>query len=66
LYQETSLQYEFDLIEIKCRGVYEQIHFRIQIINLDEDVIQMFTIYIRIAFAAELGNHIQDVCAVAL
>ena len=66
LSQETSLHDEFDLIETKCRGVYEQIHFRIQIRNLDEDVIQMLTIHIRISFAAELGNHIQEVCAVAL
>ena len=64
--QETSLHDEFDLIEAKCRGVYERIYICIQIRNLDEDVIQMLTIHIRIAFAAELGNHIQEVCAVAL
>ena len=52
--------------ELQCRGVNEQIHFRIQIRNLDEDVIQMLTIQIRILFAAELGNHIQEVCAIAL
>ena len=64
--QETSLHDEFDLIETKCRGVYEQIHFRIQIRNLDEDVIQMLTNQIKIAFVAELGNHIHEVCAIAL
>jgi hypothetical protein len=64
--QETSLYDEFDLIETKCRGMYEQIHFSIQIRNLDEDVIQMLTIQIRIAFAAEVGNHIHEVCAIAL
>ena len=42
--QEASLYDEFDLIETKCRGVYEQMYFRIQIRNLDEDVIQMLTI----------------------
>ena len=64
--QETSLHDEFDLIETKCRGVYERIYIRIQIRNLDEDVIQMLTIHIRIPFAAELGNHIQEESAVAL
>ena len=64
--QETSLHDEFDLIETKCRGVYEQMYFRIQIRNLDEDVIQMLTIHIRISFTVELENHIQEVCAVAL
>jgi hypothetical protein len=44
----------------------EQIHFRIQIRNLDEDIIQMLTIQIRILFAAKLENHIQEVCAIAL
>jgi hypothetical protein len=44
----------------------EQIHFRIQIRNVDEDVVEMFTIQIRILFAAKLGNHIQEVCAIAL
>jgi hypothetical protein len=64
--QEASLQNEFDIIEAKCRGVYEQIYIRIQIRNLDEDVIRLLTIHIRISFAAELGNHIQEVCAIAL
>ena len=66
LCQEPPFEDEFDLIEAKCRGVNEQIHFRIQIRNLDENVIQMLTIQIKISFAAELGNHIQEVCAVAL
>ena len=66
LYQQTPFTVEFDFIEAKCGGVNERIHFRIQIQNLDEDVIQMLTILIRIAFAAELGNHIHKVCAIAL
>ena len=64
--RDPPLHDEFDLIETKCRGVYKQIHFRIQIRNLDEDVILMLTIHIRIAFAAELGNRIHEVCAIAL
>ena len=55
---------EFDFIEAKGRGVNEQINFRIQIRNLDEDVIQMLTIQIRISFATELGNHIQKARAI--
>ena len=34
--------------------------------NLDENVIHMLTTQMRISFAAELGNHIQKVCAVAV
>ena len=64
--QETSFHDEFDCIKTKYRGVYKQIHFRIQIGNLDEDVIQMLTIQIRISFAAKLRNHIHKVCAIAL
>ncbi len=64
--QETSLHDEFDLIKTKCRCVYEQIHIRIQIRNLDVHVIQMLTIHVRILFATKDGNHIQEVCAVAL
>ena len=64
--QETSLHDEFDLIETKCQGVYEKIHIRIQIRNLDEDVLQMLTIQIRIAFAAEFGNYIHEFYAIAL
>ena len=63
--QETFLHDEFDLIETKCRGVHEQIHFRIQIRNLDEDVIHMLTAHVRILFATEFGNHVQEVCTVA-
>jgi hypothetical protein len=66
LCQKTPFEDEFDFVEAKCRGVNELIHFHIQIRNLDEDVIQMLTILIRIFFAAELGNHIQEVCAIAL
>ena len=64
--QKTPFEDEFDFIEAKGRGVNEQIHFRIQIRNLDEDVIEMLTIQIRILFVAELGNHIQEACAIAL
>ena len=66
LCQQTPFNDEFDFIEAKCRGVNEQIYFRIQIRNLDEDVIQMLTNQIRIAFAAELGYHIHEVCAITL
>ena len=34
--------------------------------NFDEDVIKMLTIQIIIAFAAELGNHIHEICQIAL
>ena len=66
LCQKTPFEDEFNFIEAKRRGVNEQIHFRIQIINLDKDVIQIFTIHIRILFATELGNHIQQIYAIAL
>ena len=66
LCQKTPFEDELDFIEVKCRGVNGHIHFRIQIKNLDEDVIKMLTIHIRILFAAKLGNHIQEVCAIAL
>ena len=56
--QKAPFKDEFDFIEAKCWGVNEQIHLRIQIRNLDEDVIEMLTIHIRILFAAEFGNHI--------
>ena len=58
MYQKNPFEEEFDFIEAKCQGMNEQIHFRIQIRNLDEDVIEMLTIQIRILFAAKLGNHI--------
>jgi hypothetical protein len=66
LCQKTPFEDEFDFIEAKCRGVNKQIHFRIQIRNLNEDVIERLTILIRISFAAEFGNHIQEVCAITL
>jgi hypothetical protein len=66
LCQNTPFEDEFDFIEAKCRGVNEQIHFRIQIKNLDEDVIQVLTIQIRILFAAELENHIKEICVIGL
>jgi hypothetical protein len=64
--QKTPFKDKFDFIEAKCWGVNEKIYFRIQIRNLDEDLIEMLTILIRVFFAAKLGNHIQDVCAIAL
>lgn len=36
-------------------GVYGR-HFRIRIRNLDEDVVDMLKILIKVLFAAELGN----------
>ena len=65
LCQKTPFEDEFDLIKAKCRGVNEQLHFRIQIENLDEDVIQMLRIQIKIVFAAEPRNHIKKNCAIA-
>ena len=56
--QKTPFEDEFDFIEAKGRVVNEQIYFQIQIRNLDEDIIQMLTIHVRISFATELGNHI--------
>ena len=66
MYQEALFEDAFNLIEPKFQGVYAQMYFRIQYRNLDEDVIQMPTIHTKILFAAELGNHIQEVCAIAL
>jgi hypothetical protein len=66
LCQKIPFEDEFNFIEAKCWGVNEHIHFRILIRNLDKDVIQMLTIHIRILFAAELGNHIQEICEIAL
>ena len=65
LCQKTPFEDEFDLIKAKRRGVNEQLHFRIQIENLDEDVIQMLRIQIKIVFAAEPRNNIQKNCAIA-
>jgi hypothetical protein len=44
VYQKTPFDDEFDSIEAKYRGVSKQVHFRIQIRNLDEDVVKMITI----------------------
>ena len=63
---ENPFEDEFDFTEAKCRGVNEQIYFRIQFRNLDEDVIQMLTIQIKVFFTAEIGNHIQEGCEIAL
>ena len=66
LYQTIPFKNDFDFIETKYWDVNEQIYFRIQIGNLDEDVVDMLTILIRILFAAKLGYHIQEVCAITL
>jgi hypothetical protein len=54
----TPFEDEFDFIEAKCRGVNEQVYFRIQIKNLDIDVVEIFTILIRVSIAAEFKNYI--------
>ena len=42
--QKTSLHYEFDLIEAKCRGVNEQVNMKIYIETLKNDLM-VFTMY---------------------
>ena len=64
--QEASLKNEFNLIEAKGWGADKQVHIWIQIGNFDEDIVEVLTILIEILLAAELRNHISEVCAIAL
>jgi hypothetical protein len=54
LYQEAPFEDEFNLIEAKCRGVDEQVNFRVYIRNLDKYEVELLTMQERISFAAKL------------
>ena len=59
--QEASLENEFNLIEAEGRGVHKQVHIRIQVGNLGEDVVEVLIVKVGIVLAVEFGNHITKI-----
>jgi len=43
LYQEGLFDNEFNLIETKCKGVNEQVHFGVYIKDLDKYEVELLT-----------------------
>ena len=56
--KEAPLKNEFDLIDVKGRGMNEQINVKIQIRDLNKDEVEVLTMYKRVSLAAKLGYRI--------